>query len=288
MSSKKDNTVKDFKLYWFCWLPGFSVGIASTITGFPLDTLKTRMQTGMYPNLLVCIKQTYINDGFCGFYRGALFPLIAMSIRRGYQYPIFESIKKNMIENGNNTVFSNYMAGTITGFTGSFIACPAHVIKVQSQDSHKTQIKNGIDCAKNVIQNKGYWGFYQGFRWQFIKDATFGGLFLGTYGLCKSHLKKMKENDELFLGLSLHQKWNWIFTGAGAGCVSSLFTWIILFPIDTIKTAYQSQHGQEIMIEKMKNPLYFWKGISPVILRSVPVSLTSIFTYEVVSWFVNH
>lgn len=44
--------------------------VLSTLTAFPLDSVKTRMQTYNYSGFLDCVKHTYQTEQLRGFFRG--------------------------------------------------------------------------------------------------------------------------------------------------------------------------------------------------------------------------
>lgn len=44
--------------------------VFSTLAAFPLDSVKTRMQTYQYRGFLDCVKHTYHTEKFSGFFRG--------------------------------------------------------------------------------------------------------------------------------------------------------------------------------------------------------------------------
>jgi hypothetical protein len=44
--------------------------VLSTAVAFPLDSVKTRMQTYTYTGFLDCVRQTYKNERLGGFFRG--------------------------------------------------------------------------------------------------------------------------------------------------------------------------------------------------------------------------
>lgn len=46
--------------------------VFSTLTAFPLDSVKTRMQTYHYRGFLDCVKHTYATEKLGGFFRGNL------------------------------------------------------------------------------------------------------------------------------------------------------------------------------------------------------------------------
>ena len=77
-------------------ISGTTYGVTSIVVGHPMDTVKTKMQA--QSNYMKCqglvgnIKQVYNNEGFRGFYRGALWPLIGSTMFRGLQFSVFESV----------------------------------------------------------------------------------------------------------------------------------------------------------------------------------------------------
>jgi len=47
-------------------------GILSTAIMFPLDSIKSRMQTYPYKGVTDCVKRSYAREGISGFFRGEL------------------------------------------------------------------------------------------------------------------------------------------------------------------------------------------------------------------------
>lgn len=47
-----------------------SSSVLSTMVAFPLDSVKTRMQTYQYKGFLDCVKHTYRTESLGGFFRG--------------------------------------------------------------------------------------------------------------------------------------------------------------------------------------------------------------------------
>lgn len=52
-----------------------SSSVFSTLAAFPLDSVKTRMQTYHYKGFLDCVRQTYHAEKLGGFFRGMLRPI---------------------------------------------------------------------------------------------------------------------------------------------------------------------------------------------------------------------
>lgn len=47
-----------------------SASFVATILGFPLDSVKSRLQVSKYTGVVDCIQKTYRHEGFQGFFRG--------------------------------------------------------------------------------------------------------------------------------------------------------------------------------------------------------------------------
>lgn len=63
--------------------------VLSTLVAFPLDSVKTRMQTYQYNGVLDCIRHTYRTESLKGFFRGEYllrafpFPRVRWGCRAG-------------------------------------------------------------------------------------------------------------------------------------------------------------------------------------------------------------
>lgn len=55
-----------------------SSSVFSTLAAFPLDSVKTRMQTYQYRGFIDCVKQTYRTEHLAGFFRGEIAMIYAL------------------------------------------------------------------------------------------------------------------------------------------------------------------------------------------------------------------
>lgn len=66
--------------------------VFSTLAAFPLDSVKTRMQTYQYRGFLDCVKHTYRTEALAGFFRGEFvanpFHLASLSPRDAISCPL--------------------------------------------------------------------------------------------------------------------------------------------------------------------------------------------------------
>jgi solute carrier family 25 (mitochondrial carnitine/acylcarnitine transporter), member 20/29 len=237
-----------------------------TITGYPFDLVKTRMQSNLYPTTLGCFKGTIKNEGLAGLYRGFAMPSISHLIKRPVQYTVAENLKTK-----TTNAWHNYVIGAGSGILGSVFGTPLQVIKVAMQTSTESVNKNSWDYAKYNYAKHGIQGFYRGFVPTLTKDAVFGMSFIGTYYT----LRDYSGTDQWYKNF---------INGAGSHCI----TWCTFMPIDYVKTTIQKSEKKLTIRDAVKSsygvhgPLIFWKGVIPACLRTIPVTGIAMTGYEFV------
>jgi solute carrier family 25 carnitine/acylcarnitine transporter 20/29 len=246
-------------------LPGVCQAITITTVGHPFDTIKTRLQSGMYTGAVDCCTKTISIEGPMAFYRGVASPLFSHLIKRSYQFPLFDWMV-------NEQNVNRYAAGFMSGATGTIFGNPWQIMKVNMQSSTAYQHKSAFSFGSQHWKQHGIKGFYKGWRITMIKDASFGSMFMGTYDFFRSQLGNDTHTQRFFNGATAH-------------CI----TWFALFPIDLIKTKVQLHHdekisGSECVRRVIRSDGIFglWRGVTPMLLRSIPVSGFGMMAYEFV------
>jgi hypothetical protein len=117
--------------------------VLSTLVAFPLDSVKTRMQTYGYSGFLDCVRQTYRAEGFRGFFRGVTAPMASIALVRTVSFSIYQHSKyayrdlikrhtgvdvlQHLMKPGTYPTWSSSAcigaAGATAGACISFIAC---------------------------------------------------------------------------------------------------------------------------------------------------------------------
>jgi solute carrier family 25 (mitochondrial carnitine/acylcarnitine transporter), member 20/29 len=243
------------------FLPGAIQAATGLIVGYPFDTIKANMQKNShkYKSNYDCLTKIFRTRGIPGFYRGLPAPLIIMMIKRGFQYDAYEKF--------NKINCNPYISGGIVGGLGSIIGCPMHYIKINMQIQDYKSI-NTLKFIKHTYKKHGFKRFYYGIKIDCLKEASFGVLYLGTYGHLRNNLPQTS------------------FSYFMAGGISSVITWSILFPIDSLRTNIISNKSDNGIISNLKLVLKnqpisrLWKGLTPVLIRIFPVSALSMLTYE--------
>ena len=245
-----------------------------TATGYPLDLIKVIQQdTG--GGQLANIKHVWKKSGIRGFYRGSAMPWISHMLKRPIQYPISEWMKaKAKSIRAGNTRFSmldNYAIGFANGIVGPIFGTPLQVVKISMQTNTAASAGTSWQYIVSNWRRNGIRGFYRGFFPTMAKDCMFGSAFLGTYYTLRD--------------ITGSNVW---YKNALNGSTAHCLTWMLLIPIDYVKTNVQSSEKKRRVIEVIRAGYregglrIFWRGVVPACLRTIPVSGCAMIGYETV------
>jgi solute carrier family 25 carnitine/acylcarnitine transporter 20/29 len=115
-------------------LGGLSAGIVGTVIGFPLDLVKTRMQTGGAATANQSIfgigRQIVNTEGISALYKGMAPPLISLSILNTItftQYTLF----REMYNANPGWDYRNYLAGMSCAPVAGIVSTIENLVKVR-------------------------------------------------------------------------------------------------------------------------------------------------------------
>ncbi|KAF9055844.1 mitochondrial carrier domain-containing protein [Panaeolus papilionaceus] len=191
-------------------------------------------------------------------------------------------VKTSVLNNIAHSAY-NFGLGGIAGAVGATIVYPIDMVKVcflfpdrlQMQNQRSTVVgqllyKNSIDCAKKILRNEGFLGFYRGLGPQLV-------------GVAPEKAIKLTVND-LIRGRAMDPEtgrikvfWELIAGGAAGGC-QVVFT----NPLEIVKIRLQVQ-GEAAKVEgavpkgaihiiRQLGILGLYKGSSACLLRDIPFS----------------
>jgi len=270
---------------------GFCAGIVGTVLGFPLDTIKTKMQTSQM-SAVEAIKTTQNQHGFKGFYRGVGSPLISLTILNTLNFSSYGYFCKQLNIQGitaedkiTSFQWKYGLAAACVGPIASLISTPFELVKTKLQLAKKSSIPGQekiaggtIRMASAIVKSEGISGLYHGHLVNTIREIV----FLSTYFITYEHFKVYALNE---LNLSMP------ISTALSGGISGALGWLISFPLDNIKSNIQGlpidlihtrktaiQIGKEILAKKGIVGLY--AGVGPSIARAFIVSASRFSAYE--------
>lgn len=161
---------------------------------------------------------------------------------RGISYPLAMSTVCNSLIFGtyNETMKyteSSFIAGATAGLISSFIINPFDLYKIRTQ--------TGINMYVNPMT---------GLPLTMLRESTACGIYFSTYNLLK------RNNYDAFL----------------SGGIAGTASWILTYPIDTLKTRVQSGMSLSKSIAQRK----YWIGISYCVVRAFIANGAGFKVYE--------
>ncbi|KAH8925762.1 mitochondrial carrier [Atractiella rhizophila] len=266
-----------------------SASIVTTLVGFPLDSIKSRLQVKTYEGgVLGCVKSTFREEGFRGFFRGLLSPLITISVVRTTSFTIYTETKKTLHEKdlfNKDTVsgraISGFLGGATSGALISAGSCPFELTKIRAQLSYHIAASRGIPyrpegtlaSARDIIARGGYRGLYAGMVLHSFRDCFGTGIYFAFYDSIR-HSKTVKRTINEPLQPFL------------CGSLCGVMSWIIVYPLDLVKTRYQRARLEG---DYDKKAWGIWKEISSGGIRRMYTGLgisvaRSMFTHGLMWW----
>ena len=229
---------------------GSIYGATHTLTGHPLDTVKSKMQIQKEfakSTATEVIAKTMKSEGPIGFFRGCLPPLWGSMVYRGvmmsgYEYA-FTWLEKNYEENGfiRSELFLGLrpmvpLASVFSAAARGILENPIEYAKVMGQTGQKWQFKD----------------IYRGFGFQVMRTTA---LLIPIFSIIDIARRRTKMLETL--------PGNFVVT-AGASGLSYLVVW----PLETLKNLAQSgtPHPGATFQQKLQylgGPMGVFRGVVP-------------------------
>ena len=275
---------------------GFSAGVIGTLVGFPLDTVKTTMQSqasssssssSSTPTMMNTFRHIYRKDGLRGYFRGVASPLLALTILNTLNFSSYATFRSVLVGEEHKEkkpasfqpVF--FLAGAMAGPLASCISTPFELVKIQMQISKR--YKNSVEASYQICKQNGISALFRGHAVNTTREMIFLGTYFFVYehsrGVCASLLP-------VSLAIPI------------SGGISGAIGWFISFPLDCIKANIQ---GSDLSVPKTsankavnvarsildaKGVWGLYSGIVPSISRAFLVSASRFTVYEYVYWIM--
>ncbi|ODV90220.1 hypothetical protein CANCADRAFT_25309 [Tortispora caseinolytica NRRL Y-17796] len=261
-------------------------GVCSVLTGHPFDLLKVRLQTaspGQYAGTLDALKKTIAHDGPKGLYRGVTAPLLGVTPMFAISFWGYDLGKQIVTATtptgpgGSLSIAQISAAGFISAIPTTAVAAPFERVKVllqvQGQDAPKPRYNGTFDVVKHLYREGGLRSIFKGSVATVARDGPGSALYFATYEYLKRSLTP-KDAEMSFSAI--------LFSGGMAG----VSMWLVVFPLDTIKSTLQSQEGNANFVN-ITRQIYskggikaFFPGIGPALLRSFPANAATFLGVE--------
>ena len=164
---------------------GFA-GLISTLTLYPLKTVKTLMNlghTGEFKSIADCINQTFKKHGVRAFYRGLLANSIAIMPATGIDLATYETLKKSYSRLANKkepTVVEKIIIGNISASLGNLFVYPLLFARTRLQ-SNRNPSETTVKIIMHVVRKDGLAGVYRGFLLHVLKIGPAASIAYVTF-----------------------------------------------------------------------------------------------------------
>lgn len=295
---------------WKSTVISYGSSFMSTTIGFPLDTLKTRMQTHPeFTSYFDCARKTFKAEGMQGFFRGIWAPLISSSFSKSINVSIFTQCKPIVHDilfkdeaDETHPFIKNipicFASGMVAGAGVSVFACPFEFTKIFAQISklvehnNPSAVKNGranlSDAStaatfKKIVKYEGPLGLYSGFKYHIMRDSLSSGIYYSVYETLKYSMNHLINSDS---------NTNSPYSILLAGGLSGITCWALIFPIDTTKSLIQKDVVQNIFrkrdglepvpvqTRKITIQRLMYRGLGISVSRSFIVNMVFFSTFE--------
>ncbi|XP_062913033.1 mitoferrin-1-like [Mobula hypostoma] len=218
-------------------LAGSVAGILEHSLMFPIDSVKTRMQSlqpdpkAQYRNVFDGLLRIIHTEGAWRPLRGLNAMVVGAGPAHALYFACYEKMKRTLsdaISHGGNSHLANGIAGGTATLLHDAVMTPAEAIK-QRMQMFQSPYKSVWDCIRIVRQVEGSRAFYRSYTTQLTMNVPFQAIHFITYEIMQEWLNPMRQYSP-----STH-----VVSGAMAGAVAAAAT----TPLDVCKTLLNTQEN---------------------------------------------
>ncbi|KAF5347881.1 hypothetical protein D9757_007688 [Collybiopsis confluens] len=222
----------------------------STFAGYPLDSLKSRLQTIKTPITVPRLAITvYKEEGVAGFYRGLWIPLFTISFVRAASFTIYTSTKEYFQKRQwltRDSIIDVSLVGGIAGALSGALISVGSALRRQleysiasSKGIHLARAPGTLDAVREIFRTSGFGGLYTGFRLHFTRDTMGTMLYFCEYDGMRYLLGRQRSGEQAAIPswLPIHVSLVPFVCGSFAGVTS----WALIYPLDVVKTKVQQR-----------------------------------------------
>ncbi|KJA14503.1 hypothetical protein HYPSUDRAFT_49140 [Hypholoma sublateritium FD-334 SS-4] len=198
-------------------LAGGAAGTSVDLLFFPIDTIKTRLQS---------VQGFKAAGGFSGIYKGVGSVVVGSAPGAAAFFSSYETMKKILPFSEELAPVKHMVAASVAEVVACLIRVPTEVIKTRMQtSSYGTLGESSLASARLVLANGGLRGFYRGFGITVMREIPFTSLQFPLYELLKLQLSHKVGRKPLYA----HE-------AAICGSIAGGFAAALTTPLDVLKT----------------------------------------------------
>uniref|UniRef100_A0A9L0I8L9 Solute carrier family 25 member 47 n=1 Tax=Equus asinus TaxID=9793 RepID=A0A9L0I8L9_EQUAS len=295
----------------------FLPGVCGVAVGYPLDTVKVRIQTEpRYTGIWHCVWDTYRRERVWGFYRGLSLPVCTVSLVSSLSFGTYRHCLSHICRFRYGSADAKpaktdiTLSGFASGLVRVFLTSPTEVAKVRLQTQTQPQPQQRrlstsgpsavpsvcpappgrpvpgpkyhgpLHCLATVAREEGLRGLYRGSSALLFRDGHSFATYFLSYALLCEWLTPAGHSQPDVLGVLV------------AGGCAGVLAWAVATPMDVIKSRLQvdgqGQRRYRGLLHCMaasvreEGPRVLFKGLTLNCCRAFPVNMAVFVTYEAV------
>eukprot|EP00762_Andalucia_godoyi_P006398 ANDGO_02846.mRNA.1 Mitochondrial substrate carrier family protein S len=275
------------------FLAGVVGGSVGLVVGYPLDTIRIRMQLqSSFPSAMHCFRSTIANEGYRALYRGIYSPLPMVAFQKAISFGTYASVLEIIRPRMSNDLYAKFFAGALTGVANGIVSLPIDQIKIRFQNAQTAtslesslSLKGTLMQGLNLARTEGFLSLYRGWQLSCIKDVVGYTMYFVIYD-------KMRALSDSVVGKENRSFNSWI-----SGGLTGMIGWFIVYPVDVLKSRIQAQ--PDLPTGSVSKPtlasiartfyppssaslarLALYRGIGPTLLRAFVGHSTLFLGYE--------
>ncbi|PVF97313.1 mitochondrial carrier [Serendipita vermifera] len=199
-------------------IAGGVAGTSVDLLFFPIDTIKTRLQSS----------QGFLKaGGFKGVYKGIGSVALGSAPGAAVFFTTYDTLKKNIKVAPGWEPVSHIISASCGEVAACLVRVPTEVIKSRTQTSSYGPLTSSLASARITLQTQGWRGFYRGFGPTIMREIPFTSIQFPLY-----EFLKVKAADALGKKRGTLHAYEAAVCGSIAGGVAAAVT----TPLDVLKT----------------------------------------------------
>ncbi|XP_065179480.1 mitoferrin-like [Sycon ciliatum] len=214
---------------------GAFAGVAEHTVMYPLDCIKTRMQsmvvTPQHHGIIRMFQHMVAKEGIRAPFRGIGVVMCGAGPAHALYFASYEKLK-GMFE--DQTAYKSLVhgaSGAVATLLHDAFMNPVDVVKQRLQ-MHSSPYSNAGDCARRILQKEGFRAFYRSYSTQLTMNIPFQSTNFMVYEAVRSRM-----NPEGYYNPQVH-----MLAGGLAGGIAAIVT----NPLDVAKTVLNTQEEAHI------------------------------------------
>lgn len=258
---------------------GAIAGIMEHCVMYPLDSVKTRMQSlahmHAHDTIVSTMRDMVRAEGLLRPFRGVMAVVAGAGPAHALYFGAYEYSKEAIARISDRNHINYMVSAALATLVHDAISNPADVVKQRLQ-MYNSPYRSVLHCARVVYQTEGLRAFYRSYSTQLVMNIPYSAIQFPTYEFFQKLLNKDNNYNP-----PVH-----MVAGGAAGAAASALT----TPLDVCKTLLNTQEDgagkTRGLIEAAKKiyrtagPLGFFRGLQARVLYQMPATAICWSTYE--------